>query len=354
MSTLHHSLRWDGRLVESQEGLETKVGPRADLVGEAGTRFRWPRFRDPDFVRGAPLLHYMFFEVWGVEAELMCLYSLRLPSCTRNPHVVPRGTHMRYSVAVDLVAGLGASQVVSENLGSILGLKHWESTLVEEPSRTTSSSSSSYSLRGIVPEREPIPVIDLSDDELETLIEEDPSEPTSDSEMMPEPQRVAPAATGDMGTFVADSLPIAASPTPILPVESVYSSPALPSILWGGVREHDICGYCLWREQRVEATGQKIMELREEIARVDALFYTACQAHRQATARVVMLEAELGQAREAHAAREREILELIDERDWLRQFIAQFPGTTRDSVDRARDELESRPGCSGSQCPQGE
>ncbi|KAI5666734.1 hypothetical protein M9H77_16587 [Catharanthus roseus] len=30
--TLHHALRWDGRLVESQEGLETKVGPRADLA----------------------------------------------------------------------------------------------------------------------------------------------------------------------------------------------------------------------------------------------------------------------------------------------------------------------------------
>ncbi|KAI5672636.1 hypothetical protein M9H77_13000 [Catharanthus roseus] len=33
MWTPHHALRWDGSLVESQEGLETKVGPRADLVG---------------------------------------------------------------------------------------------------------------------------------------------------------------------------------------------------------------------------------------------------------------------------------------------------------------------------------
>ncbi|KAI5672658.1 hypothetical protein M9H77_13022 [Catharanthus roseus] len=30
----HHVLRWDGRLVESQEGLETEVGPRADLDGQ--------------------------------------------------------------------------------------------------------------------------------------------------------------------------------------------------------------------------------------------------------------------------------------------------------------------------------
>ncbi|KAI5640302.1 hypothetical protein M9H77_00179 [Catharanthus roseus] len=34
---------------------------------------------------------------------------------------------------------------------------------------------------------------------------EDPSEPTSDSEITPEPERVAPVAAGDMGTFVADS-----------------------------------------------------------------------------------------------------------------------------------------------------
>ncbi|KAI5667263.1 hypothetical protein M9H77_17116 [Catharanthus roseus] len=82
-----------------------------------------------------------------------------------------------------------------------------EVTLVDEPSRTMSSSSS-YSLREIVPERELIPVIDLSDNEsvegpkmapvapgigLGTSIEEDPSEPMSDSEMMPEPEEVAPA-----------------------------------------------------------------------------------------------------------------------------------------------------------------
>ncbi|KAI5661716.1 hypothetical protein M9H77_21039 [Catharanthus roseus] len=170
-----------------------------------------------------------------------------------------------------------------------------EGTLVNEPSRTTSSSSS-YSLREIVLEREPIPVMDLSDDEsvegpeialvalgigLGTSIEEDPSEPMSDSKMTPEPKRVAPAATGDMGTFVVDSLPVAASPTPIPPVESVSSFSALPSLLRGGVREHDICGYCLWREQRLEAAGQQIMELREEISWVDALFYTAHQAQRQ-------------------------------------------------------------------------
>ncbi|KAI5657692.1 hypothetical protein M9H77_26485 [Catharanthus roseus] len=44
---------WPNRyLVESQEGLETEVGPKADLV----------------------------------EAALMCLDSLKLPNCARNPH----------------------------------------------------------------------------------------------------------------------------------------------------------------------------------------------------------------------------------------------------------------------------
>ncbi|KAI5672342.1 hypothetical protein M9H77_12706 [Catharanthus roseus] len=79
----------------------------------------------------------------GVEATLMCLDSLRLPSYVRTPHVgfalvfgtcslVSRGTQIPYSAAVNLVEGLGASQMVSE---------------------------------AIVPERDLIPVIDLPDDE---------------------------------------------------------------------------------------------------------------------------------------------------------------------------------------------
>ncbi|KAI5668820.1 hypothetical protein M9H77_18673 [Catharanthus roseus] len=119
------------------------------------------------------------------------------------------------------------------------------------------------------------------------------------------------------GTSIEED-PTAASPTPIPPVASVSAFPALPSLLWGGVREYDICGYCLWREQRAEAASQQVIALREEISRMDALFFAARQARRQETARAAM------------------------------QFIAQFLETTRDSVDRARDELESRPGGSGS------
>ncbi|KAI5652411.1 hypothetical protein M9H77_29598 [Catharanthus roseus] len=115
-----------------------------------------------------------------------------------------------------------------------------EGTLLDEPSRTTSSLSS-YSLREIVPEMEPIPVINLSDDKsiegpemapvapgigLGTSIEEDPSEPTLDSEMIPEPERVAPADAEGTSTFTVGGSPLSVSP---------------------------VCGYCLWHEQRAEA-----------------------------------------------------------------------------------------------------
>ncbi|KAI5657456.1 hypothetical protein M9H77_26249 [Catharanthus roseus] len=98
-----------------------------------------------------------------------------------------------------------------------------------------------------------------------TSIEEDPSEPTSDSEMTPEPEQGTPAVTGSMGTSVANTMPAAAS----LPL------------------------FHPWR------------------------LYLLFHHHYFGVG----------------------------------QFIAQFLGTTGDSVDRARDELESHPGGSGSQCP---
>ncbi|KAI5667738.1 hypothetical protein M9H77_17591 [Catharanthus roseus] len=94
MWTSHHALRWDGHLVESREGLETEVGPRADLV----------------------------------EAALMYLDSLRLLSCARNPYtcsLVPRGTQISYSAAVDLVAELGRLLILRlvAQLGDFVGHK---------------------------------------------------------------------------------------------------------------------------------------------------------------------------------------------------------------------------------------
>ncbi|KAI5658978.1 hypothetical protein M9H77_27771 [Catharanthus roseus] len=65
--TSHHALLLDDRLVESKEGLETKVGLRGDLVG----------------VLGSVAWFYMNGEC---EATLMYLDSLSLPSCVGTPH----------------------------------------------------------------------------------------------------------------------------------------------------------------------------------------------------------------------------------------------------------------------------
>ncbi|KAI5653594.1 hypothetical protein M9H77_30781 [Catharanthus roseus] len=206
----------------------------------------------------------------GVEAALMCLDSLRLLSCTRNPYygsstsiccpgvglsffflgtysLVPRGTQIPYSTAVDLVAGLGVSHVVSERLGT-----RWHTTFVDGYIwRVHFETVDGLVVQGVEPG---------------VSIEEDSNEAESDAGMLPKPERVAPVDAEGVDTLVAGESPVALSP---------------------------ICGYCLWSGQQVEATGQQISELREEILRVDALV----------------------QVREAHAAREREIQELVDERD---------------------------------------
>ncbi|KAI5673593.1 hypothetical protein M9H77_13957 [Catharanthus roseus] len=211
----------------------------------------------------------------------MCLDSLRLPSCVRNPHFSSERSGAQQ--ATEVLGQEFLDQISLEGnmfMFYLFRLKpsmahpshRWryrEGTLVDEPCRTTSSSSSSYSLSEIVPEREPILMIDLSDDEsvegpemapvspgtgLGTSIGEDLSEPTSDSEMMPEPEGVAPANAEGPSTFTTGGFPLSVSP---------------------------ICGYCLWREQRAEAASQQVVALREEISRMDVLFYAARQARRQ-------------------------------------------------------------------------
>ncbi|KAI5667441.1 hypothetical protein M9H77_17294 [Catharanthus roseus] len=111
--------QWVGRLVESPEGLETKVGLRADLVGApricslvwlviwrvrlfwnralirclAGIDYEMLELVSDDLVMGSEFclwnptveLHVLLNS--GVEAALMCLDLLRLPNCTRTPHV---------------------------------------------------------------------------------------------------------------------------------------------------------------------------------------------------------------------------------------------------------------------------
>ncbi|KAI5667913.1 hypothetical protein M9H77_17766 [Catharanthus roseus] len=95
--TLHHALGWVGHLVESQR-----------------------RFIFDDLVMGSRLCPWNLTVAvhvllnLGIVAILMCLDSLRLLSYARTPHVVPRGTQIPYSVAVNPVAGLEVSQVVLE------------------------------------------------------------------------------------------------------------------------------------------------------------------------------------------------------------------------------------------------
>ncbi|KAI5680719.1 hypothetical protein M9H77_01946 [Catharanthus roseus] len=141
--TLHHALRWVARLVESQEGLETKVRLQADLVGAPGIcSLVWPviwrvwllwnralirclvgiDYNMPELVSNdlimrsrlcpwSPTVALHFLLNSGVEAKLMCLDSLRLPSCIRTshtgvnqhvpqeyvPHHVARGFHHELS-----------------------------------------------------------------------------------------------------------------------------------------------------------------------------------------------------------------------------------------------------------------
>ncbi|KAI5661693.1 hypothetical protein M9H77_21016 [Catharanthus roseus] len=80
-----------GCLVECQEGLETKVGPMADLC-LAGINYEMPKPDSDDLVLGSKLCSWnptvvlhVFLNL-GIKATLMCLDSLRLSSCARNPH----------------------------------------------------------------------------------------------------------------------------------------------------------------------------------------------------------------------------------------------------------------------------
>ncbi|KAI5662317.1 hypothetical protein M9H77_21640 [Catharanthus roseus] len=149
----------------SQEGFETEVCPRADLISSG-----WSRAQ-----RATEVLGQEFLDQISPEGPMVMFHC-------EAYNLVPRGTQMPYSAVVDLVAGLGASQVVSER------------SMFDTRFET-------LDFRQIVPEKEPIPVIDLFDDGsvegpetapmaprigLGISIEEDPSKPTSDSEMMPE------------------------------------------------------------------------------------------------------------------------------------------------------------------------
>ncbi|KAI5673451.1 hypothetical protein M9H77_13815 [Catharanthus roseus] len=156
----------------------------------------------------------------GIEAALMCLDSLRLPSCVRNPHI---------GLSINI-----SGQIEARYTAEVLGLEFWihfslegyvfmyymahhpcrwiyqEGTLVNGSSGT--SPSSSYSLKEIVLERDPIPLIDLSDSEtvkgpvvhgveLGVSIEEDPREAESNAGMLPELEGATPVAGEGIDTL---------------------------------------------------------------------------------------------------------------------------------------------------------
>ncbi|KAI5662508.1 hypothetical protein M9H77_21831 [Catharanthus roseus] len=165
MWTPHHALRWDGRL-------ETKVGPKADLINSGQTGF-----------------------------FLLCRHKVVLVKI-----LLFLDTQIPYSAAIDLVAGfyfVGTTWHTTHVDGFIRRAHLWRLF-----------PSSSYSLMEIVPERDSISVIDLSKSETikgpvvqgvepGVSIEEDPSEAESDGGMLPEPEGVAPV--DDEGTSIGGS-----------------------------------------------------------------------------------------------------------------------------------------------------
>ncbi|KAI5681770.1 hypothetical protein M9H77_02998 [Catharanthus roseus] len=154
----HHALRWGGRLVENQEGLETKVGPKTDLfIAERHADTLLSRSRPSGRVGGS---------IGGIRAS-------------------------RFIARLEL---LDFRQAIGVNCLTLMS-----------------------TIRFV--EREPIPIINLKDKEtVEGLvvqrvepglsIKKDPSETESDVRMLPEPEGVAPVDTEGMDTLAAGGSPI--------------------------------------------------------------------------------------------------------------------------------------------------
>ncbi|KAI5671183.1 hypothetical protein M9H77_11547 [Catharanthus roseus] len=93
----------DGRLVESQEGPETEVGPRADLISSEGSGAQ----------QATEVLGQEFLDQISSEGHMAVLYC-------GTYNLVPRGTQMPYSAAIDLVVGLGALHYQYKNGASLV------------------------------------------------------------------------------------------------------------------------------------------------------------------------------------------------------------------------------------------
>ncbi|KAI5672689.1 hypothetical protein M9H77_13053 [Catharanthus roseus] len=79
--TPHHALQGAGHLVDSQEELETKL----ILTNNMGRAIVMEIERSLCPWGPTIALHVLLYS--GIEATLMCLDSLRLPSCAQTPHI---------------------------------------------------------------------------------------------------------------------------------------------------------------------------------------------------------------------------------------------------------------------------
>ncbi|KAI5657953.1 hypothetical protein M9H77_26746 [Catharanthus roseus] len=235
------------------------------------------------------------------EAALMSLDSLRLPSYARNPYSGSSISIVRIKCFLSILHKNGLVKLHHHYFKEITEMHtHVDSLSVCAHVfhfMFSSQINSGQTERADPTDSETVEGPAVQGVEPGVSVDEDPREAESDVGMLPEQEGAAPAP---VDAESMDTLTMGGSPVPLSP----------------------ICGYYLWSGQQVEAAGQQITELREEISRVDALFYTARQAHRQVAARSAMLEVELVQVREAHAAREREIQELTGEWDWLRRNMS--------------------------------
>ncbi|KAI5657701.1 hypothetical protein M9H77_26494 [Catharanthus roseus] len=107
----------------------------------AGIDYEMPELISNDLVMGSGLCPWSLTVVShvllnsSVQAALMCLDSLKLLSCVQTPYLVSRGMQIPYPAAVNLLEGLGVSQVVPEYL--VLTLRfcfvgtRWHTTLID-------------------------------------------------------------------------------------------------------------------------------------------------------------------------------------------------------------------------------
>ncbi|KAI5673251.1 hypothetical protein M9H77_13615 [Catharanthus roseus] len=75
--TSHHALRWDGHLMESQEGLQNEVGPRADLIssGRSGAQ-QATEVRPGFFGSNLQEEHMFMFYLFRLESSVKFLFML--------------------------------------------------------------------------------------------------------------------------------------------------------------------------------------------------------------------------------------------------------------------------------------